>query len=87
VRTGSPKIRSTGSALAGLAPATPRGYLHHLMKCREPLGPRLLSVHNLHHYLALMARARAAIDEGRYAAFAREALAAVDRHEHDASGR
>jgi queuine tRNA-ribosyltransferase len=65
----------------------PRGYLHHLVKCREPLGPRLLSVHNLHHYLDLMARARAAIDEGRYAAFAREALAAVDRHEHDASGR
>src|SRR3990172_7873755 len=64
----------------------PRGYLHHLVKCREPLGPRLLSVHNLHHYLDLMARARAAIDEGRYAAFAREALAAVDRHQHDASG-
>ena len=65
----------------------PRGYLHHLLKCREPLGPRLLSVHNLHHYLDLMRRARAAIEEGRYAAFARETLPAIDRHEHDASGR
>lgn len=59
-----------------------RGYLHHLFKCSEPLGPRLLSIHNLHHYLDLMAQARAAIDAGRYAAFARETLARIDRHEH-----
>ena len=64
-----------------------RAYLHHLLKCREPLGPRLLCVHNLHHYLALMRAARRAIDEGRYGAFARETLAAIDRHEHDASRR
>jgi queuine tRNA-ribosyltransferase len=65
----------------------PRSYLHHLMKCREPLGPRLLSIHNLHHYLELMRRARAAIEGGRYGAFMRETLAASDRHEHDASRR
>ena len=59
-----------------------RSYLHHLMKCSEPLGPRLLSIHNLHHYLQLMREARAAIDEGTYAAFARERLAQIDRHEH-----
>jgi queuine tRNA-ribosyltransferase len=59
-----------------------RAYLYHLMKCREPLGPRLLSMHNLHHYLELMREARAAIDEGRYAAFARAKLADIDRHEH-----
>jgi queuine tRNA-ribosyltransferase len=64
-----------------------RAYLHHLVKCREPLGPRLLSVHNVHHYLALMREARRAIEERRYAAFAREAMAAIDRHEHDPSGR
>jgi queuine tRNA-ribosyltransferase len=64
-----------------------RAYLHHLVKCREPLGPRLLSVHNVHHYLALMRAARQAIDAGRYAAFAKETLAAIDRHEHDPSGR
>ena len=64
-----------------------RAYLHHLVKCREPLGPRLLSVHNVHHYLALMRAARRAIDEGRYGSFMRETLAAIDRHEHDASRR
>jgi queuine tRNA-ribosyltransferase len=52
------------------------------MKCSEPLGPRLLSHHNLHHYLQLMRDARAAIDAGTYAAFARERLAALDGHEH-----
>jgi len=65
----------------------PRGYLHHLAKCGEPLGPRLLSLHNLHHYLQLMRDARAAIGAGRFAAFSRETLAAIDRHEHDRSAR
>jgi queuine tRNA-ribosyltransferase len=64
-----------------------RGYLHHLMKCKEPLGPRLLSVHNLQHYLDLMRAARHAIEAGRYGAFAKETLEAIDRHEHDASAR
>jgi queuine tRNA-ribosyltransferase len=59
-----------------------RAYLHHLMKCGEPLGPRLLSMHNLTHYIALMAEVRAAIDAGDYAAFARDRLAKIDRHEH-----
>jgi queuine tRNA-ribosyltransferase len=59
-----------------------RAYLHHLFKCDEPLGPRLLSVHNLHHYHSLMAEARRAIEEGTYASFARTKLDAIDRHEH-----
>jgi queuine tRNA-ribosyltransferase len=59
-----------------------RAYLYHLMKCSEPLGPRLISIHNLHHYLQLMREARAAIDAGEYAAFARAKLAEIDRHEH-----
>lgn len=59
-----------------------RAYLHHLFKCSEPLGPRLLSIHNLHHYHALMAEARGAIEQGTYAAFARTKLDAIDRHEH-----
>jgi queuine tRNA-ribosyltransferase len=59
-----------------------RGYLHHLVKCSEPLGPRLLSIHNLHHYLQLMRDARAAIEAGTYAEFARRRLAEIDRHEH-----
>ncbi|MFY3745422.1 tRNA guanosine(34) transglycosylase Tgt [Anaeromyxobacter sp. Red801] len=64
-----------------------RAYLHHLFKCREPLGPRLVSVHNLRHYLDLMRGARAAIEAGRYGAYQRERLEALDRHEHDRSAR
>ncbi len=59
-----------------------RAYLHHLFKCSEPLGPRLLSLHNLRHYHTLMAGARAAIELGVYAAFAKRKLDAIDRHEH-----
>jgi queuine tRNA-ribosyltransferase len=59
-----------------------RAYLHHLFKCSEPLGPRLLSIHNLHHYHGLMAEARDAIEQGTFAAFARAKLEAIDRHEH-----
>ena len=44
-----------------------------------------MSLHNLHHYFSLMRDARAAILEGRFAAFARDTLEAIDRHEH--SGR
>jgi len=62
-----------------------RAYLHHLFKCGESLGPRLLSIHNLHHYLALMAEARRQIAGGGFAAWARGQLDAIDRHEH--SGR
>ena len=62
-----------------------RSYLHHLFACGEPLGPRLLSMHNLHHYLSLMTEARSVIEEGRYAPWAREKIEAMDRHEH--SGR
>jgi queuine tRNA-ribosyltransferase len=59
-----------------------RAYLHHLFKASEPLGPRLLSVHNLHHYLALMAEARRHIGAGTYAAWARATLGAIDQLEH-----
>jgi queuine tRNA-ribosyltransferase len=61
-----------------------RAYLHHLFKCREVLGPRLIAWHNLYHYHALMAEARAAIASGTYAAYAKAKLAAIDRHEHGA---
>ncbi len=64
-----------------------RGYLHHLFKCSEPLGPRLVSIHNLAHYLDLMRDARAAIETGSYGAFARERLDELDRHEHDPARR
>ncbi|MEO6079968.1 MAG: tRNA guanosine(34) transglycosylase Tgt [Steroidobacteraceae bacterium] len=52
-----------------------RAYLRHLDKCNEILGARLNTLHNLHFYLDLMRRMRMALDEGRFAAFARETLA------------
>ncbi|HUB14889.1 MAG TPA: tRNA guanosine(34) transglycosylase Tgt [Acetobacteraceae bacterium] len=48
----------------------PRGYLHHLFKAEEMLGPMLLTWHNLAYYQDLMRRLRAAIIEGRFAAHA-----------------
>ena len=35
-----------------------RAYIHHLCKCKEILGARLLTLHNLHFYQALMRRLR-----------------------------
>ncbi|MEW5686342.1 MAG: tRNA guanosine(34) transglycosylase Tgt [Pseudomonadota bacterium] len=46
-----------------------RAYLHHLVKAEEILGQVLLSWHNLAFFQALMAEMRAAIAEGRMAAF------------------
>ncbi len=48
-----------------------RGYLRHLFVAGEMLVLRLLSIHNLWTYGALMRDARAAIREQRYAAFKR----------------
>jgi queuine tRNA-ribosyltransferase len=44
------------------------GYLHHLFKSEEMLGPILLTWHNITYYQDLMARLRAAILEGRFEA-------------------
>jgi queuine tRNA-ribosyltransferase len=41
-----------------------RGYLHHLDKCNEMLGPQLMSLHNLYYYLSLMSGMRGAIEKG-----------------------
>ena len=49
--------------------ARPRSYLHHLMKCKEPLGWQLLAFHNLAFYLRLMADIRAHIRAGTFLAF------------------
>lgn len=48
-----------------------RGYLRHLVKAGEILGLRLISLHNLHFYLKLMDRTRAAIEDGSFAEFRR----------------
>jgi queuine tRNA-ribosyltransferase len=50
-----------------------RGYLHHLLKARQIQGPRMLALHNTHHYQELMRRMRRAILEDRFEAFYRRA--------------
>jgi queuine tRNA-ribosyltransferase len=52
-----------------------RAYLRHLDRCAEIIGARLNTIHNLHYYLDLMRRIRAAIDAGCFAAFRDEFLA------------
>jgi queuine tRNA-ribosyltransferase len=47
-----------------------RSYLRHLQQCNEILGARLATHHNLHFYLDLMRRLRAAIEAGTFAALA-----------------
>lgn len=49
-----------------------RAYLHHLDKCKEILGSRLNSIHNLHYYQGLMAALRNAIAVQGLDAFVRE---------------
>ncbi len=52
-----------------------RAYLHHLVKSGEYLAAMLLSWANTAFYQELMAAMRAAIAEGRFAAWARETKA------------
>jgi queuine tRNA-ribosyltransferase len=46
-----------------------RAYLHHLVRSGEVLGAMLLSYANVQFYQELMARAREAIAQGRFASF------------------
>lgn len=52
-----------------------RAYLRHLLNVNEILGLRMLSVHNSHMYLKLMADVRAALAAGTFAQFYREFIA------------
>ncbi|MFO1170854.1 MAG: tRNA guanosine(34) transglycosylase Tgt [Hyphomicrobiaceae bacterium] len=52
-----------------------RAYLHHLVKSGEYLAAMLLTWNNVAFYQSLMAGIRAAIAQGRYAAFKAETLA------------
>ncbi|MDR2460948.1 MAG: tRNA guanosine(34) transglycosylase Tgt [Deltaproteobacteria bacterium] len=49
-----------------------RSYLRHLYSNREPLFPRLASIHNLYFYLELMEGARLALREGNYMCYHKE---------------
>ena len=52
-----------------------RGYLRHLVKAEEILALRMISLHNLHFYLNLMARARAELERGTFDLFRRDFVA------------
>ena len=41
-----------------------RAYIRHLLNVNEILGARLLTIHNIHYFIALMERIRAAIADG-----------------------
>jgi queuine tRNA-ribosyltransferase len=51
-----------------------RAYIRHLVQADEMLGPRLLSMHNVHFLISLMRRARAAIAEKTFGAWSRDWL-------------
>jgi len=46
-----------------------RAYLRHLDKCKEILGARLNTIHNLYYFQQLMLSIRTALDEDRFDAF------------------
>ena len=46
-----------------------RGYLHHLDRCGEMLGPMLATLHNLHYFVSLMRHVREALDAGTFASY------------------
>ena len=48
-----------------------RAYIHHLFRVEEMLGPQLLSIHNLTHYLDLIGSVRAAIKSASFDALYR----------------
>lgn len=49
-----------------------RAYLRHLHLCKEILGVRLNTIHNLHYYMELMTELRRAIEENRLAQYKRD---------------
>ena len=58
-----------------------RAYIRHLLKAKEMLGMRLCVLHNLYFYNHLMEKIRDALDEGRFAAFKKEALSLMEAGE------
>ncbi len=48
-----------------------RSYLRHLFNCEEMLGPKLVSLHNLHFFLEFMRQIRREIEAGTFLAFQR----------------
>ena len=62
-----------------------RAYLHHLVRSNEILGMMLLTWNNLAYYQDLMAGARTAIRDGRYAEYCSETRAGWARSQRAAA--
>ena len=62
-----------------------RAYLRHLLGAGDSLAARLLSLHNLAYYMALLRKLRDAIEAGRLAAYAAEWRAAYGEDDSDDS--
>ncbi|MEO8706316.1 MAG: tRNA-guanine transglycosylase, partial [Kofleriaceae bacterium] len=60
-----------------------RSYLHHLVKCKEPLGWQLLAFHNLRYYTRLVAAIRGHIHAGTFAAFHAEQRGILGQADRD----
>ena len=71
-RDGGPLDPACGCEVCG---RWTRGYLRHLLVVNEPAVARLLTVHNLTWTLALVAGARQAVVDGRFAAYRASVLA------------
>ena len=56
-----------------------RSYLRHLFIAGEALGPHLLTLHNIHYFIDLVARIRGHIEQGDFAAWSEEFLAHSSR--------
>lgn len=52
-----------------------RAYLHHLDKCKEILGARLNTIHNLMYYQKIMRELRTALEQGKVAEVAASLIA------------
>jgi queuine tRNA-ribosyltransferase len=63
-----------------------RGYIRHLFQTRELLGPRLLTLHNLHYTFDLMRRTREAIAVGRFDDLHRDVIARWSAGPRDSIG-
>jgi queuine tRNA-ribosyltransferase len=65
-----------------------RGYLRHLFKSGEMLGPMLATEHNLYYYAELMHGIRDAIDRSEFSSFAAQTMSRFDDGERERrSGR
>jgi queuine tRNA-ribosyltransferase len=57
-----------------------RGYLRHLVKAEEILALRMITLHNLHFYLNLLAEARKRIEDGSFNPWRRDFVANYRAH-------